>query len=248
MKVEPATGHAEAVTAIIRKHRILGAAAESELQALIRRSQVVTLAERESLFAEGDQGRTIVVVLSGHVKLGANSSNGREIVLEVCGPGSMFGELAVLNDWPRAAGATALSPCQVLAISGEAFKALLVRSPETMFAMMRVLSRRVRESSDRLRDGADLPGPVRLAKAVYQLAVKYAQPVPTGLRLDVQLSQRELGAMTGLSRETINKQLSTWRTCGWIEHVDGQITITDAEALRTLAEEGEASAVDQRAR
>ena len=114
--------------------------------------------------------------------------------------------------------------------------------------MMRVLSRRVRESGDRLRDGADLPGPVRLAKAVYQLAVKYAQPVPTGLRIDVQLSQRELGAMTGLSRETINKQLSTWRTRGWIEHVDGQITITDAEALRTLAEEGEASATDQRER
>ena len=238
MKIEPATGHAHVIIATLRKHRVLGAANDAELQALLRRCQVVATAGRETLFTEGDEGRSAVVVLKGFVKLCATSPAGREIVLEVCGPGSMFGELAVLNDWPRAASAVALCACQVLSIHGEAFRAILVRSPEAMFAMMRVLSQRLREATGHLRDGADLPGPARLAKALAQLAVSHATPIANGLRIEVQLSQRELGAMTGLSRETINKQLGAWRDKGWLELVGGQLTLLNIEALRTLAVEG----------
>ena len=240
MKIEPATAHVATITATLRKHRVLGAAGEREVHVLLRRSQVVIAAAREVLFTEGDEGRSAVIILDGFVKLCATSANGREIVLEVCGPGSMFGELAVLNDWPRAASAVALSACRVLSIHGEAFRAILVRSPDTMFAMVRTLSQRLREATGHLRDGTDLPGPARLAKALSQLAVSHATPVARGLRIEVQLSQRELGAMTGLSRETINKQLGTWRDNGWLSLDAGQLTLLDVEALRTLAVEGHA--------
>lgn len=238
MKIEPATGYAATIIATLTEHRVLGAAGQAEFQSLLRRSQVVAAAAREVLFTEGDQGRSAVIILKGFVKLCATSVNGREIVLEVCGPGSMFGELAVLNEWPRSASAVALSACQVLSIQGESFRSTLARSPEAMFAMMRVLSQRLREATGHLRDGADLPGPARLAKALSQLAVSHAKPVARGLRIEVQLSQRELGAMTGLSRETINKQLGTWRDSGWLTLDGGQLTLLNLEALRTLATEG----------
>lgn len=239
MRIEPAAAHAAAIIATLRHHRVLGAADDTELQTLLRRCQVVSAASREWLFREGDEGRSAVVILHGYVKLCVTSANGRETLLEVCGPGSMFGELAVLNEWPRSASAIALSPCQVLSVQGEAFRSLLVRSPEAMFAMMRVLSRRLREATGHMRDGTDLPGPARLAKALSHLAMAHAEPVENGLRIEVQLSQRELGAMTGLSRETINKQLGAWRDNGWLALVDGQLTLLDVEALRTLAVEGQ---------
>lgn len=239
LRSEPATTRAEAVIAALRKHRILGNAPTEELQAMVRRSMLVTVPEREKLFSEGDEGRAAVVVLQGYVKLCSITAAGREVVLEVCGPGSLFGELAVLNGWPRAADAVAVSRCQVLSISGEALRTILMRSPEALFALLGVISRRLREATELFKDGADLPGPARLAKALGQLAATHAYPVENGgLRIDVLLSQRELGALTGLSRESINKQLAAWRDKGWIGLSDGQITLLDAEALRTLALEG----------
>ena len=227
------------IVGLLRKHRILGNTAESELEAMLRRCQVVTASERDRLFAEGDDGRAVAVVLQGFVKLCSMTASGREVVLEVCGPGSMFGELAVLNDWLRAADAVALSACQVLSIPGEAFRAILLRSPDAMFALINVLSRRLREATEQVRDGVDLSGPARLAKALCHLAATHAHSVPDGLHIEVQLSQRELGALTGLSRESINKQLATWRDRKWIQLSNKQITLLDVEALRTLAFEGQ---------
>ncbi len=241
MRTEPATVRADAVIASLRHHRILGAASAAELGAMLRRSQIVIAREREPLFAEGDEGRSAAFILDGYVKLCATTPSGREIVLEVCGPGSMFGELAVLNNWPRAASAVALSACRVLSMQGDAFRGILARSPDAMLAMIGVISRRLREATEHLRDGADLPGPARLAKALVHLAAAHAHPVDAGLRLGVHLSQRELGALTGLSRETINKQLAAWRDARLIEAAAGQITLLDVEALRTLAFEGQDS-------
>lgn len=238
LRSEPASSRAETIITSLRKHRILGNAQTEDLMALLRRSLVVAVPEREALFVEGSEGRAAVVVLQGYVKLRSTTASGREVVLEVCGPGSLFGELSVLNGWTRAADAVALSRCEVLSINGEALRTILTRSPEAMFALMGVLSRRLREATELVKDGADLPGPARLAKALSQLAATHAQAVPEGLRIDVQLSQRELGALTGLSRETINKQLAAWRDSGWIGLSSGEVTLLDAEALRRIAFEG----------
>ena len=162
-------------------------------------------------------------------------------MLEICGPGSLFGELAVLNGWPRNADATALSRCEVLSVPAEAFRGTLVRSPDAMFALLGVLSRRLLQATDLIRDAASLPGPARLAKALNQLAATHARAAGPGLQLDVALSQRELGGMTGLSRETINKQLAAWRDMGWIELSSRHITLIGAEALRTLVEDATAA-------
>ena len=240
MRREPASVRADAIVASLRKHRVLGNAPEEELRTMLRRCMVVAVPEREKLFAEGDEGRAAVVVLQGYVKLCSTTATGREVVFEVCGPGSMFGELAVLNGWPRAANAVAVSRCQVLSIDGQTLRTILTRSPEAMFALMGVISRRLREATELVKDGADLPGPARLAKALGQLAAAHGHQVEGGggLRIDVHLSQRELGALTGLSRESINKQLAAWRDKSWIGLSDGRITLLDAEALRSVAFEG----------
>lgn len=224
--------------ASLRKHRVLGTASDADLLAMLRGSQIVTVLEREALFVQGDEGHSVVVALDGFVKLTAVTANGRETVLEVCGPGSMFGELAVLNGWPRSATAIGLSDGRMLAIRGEAFRQLVARSAAAMFSMVGVISRRLRETTELLRGRADLPGPARLAKVLTELAALHPHPVSNGLRIDVHLSQRELGALTGLSRETINKQLSAWRESGWIALFQGQITLLEVEALRRLTLEG----------
>ncbi|HYZ62016.1 MAG TPA: Crp/Fnr family transcriptional regulator [Acetobacteraceae bacterium] len=237
MKVEPVGTRASAALNLLKRHRVLGAAPDSELQSLIQRAQVVIVSEREMLFRRGDPGRAVAVPLTGFIKLSTLEAGGKEVVLEICGPGSLFGELACLNNWPRAADAMALSDCEILSIPGEALKAVLVRSPEAMFALLGVVSRRLTHATEQIRDGAALPGPARLAKALVELAAAHAKPSGSRLVIEFALSQRELGGMTGLSRETINKQLAAWRDQGWIELSPGHIGLLAAESLRTLVDE-----------
>ncbi len=219
---------------LLASQPVLRRLSEPELTGLLRRASTQSFAERARIFDQGDAGRTVMIVVEGYVKMAAATPAGREVVLEVAGPGTVFGELAVLNGWPRAAEAEALSACRLLVIDGAEFIRTLLRQPEAMLELLRLVSERLRAVTELVTDAVDLPAPARLAKALLRLAALHSHAVPNGLRIDLVLSQRELGAMTGLTRESINKHLSGWRDAGWVQLDERAIVLTDLRSLRTL--------------
>jgi CRP-like cAMP-binding protein len=230
----------DAILKIIRSQSILRLLPEQDLLTLIRQSPTRALPKNRMLFHNGDEGRSVVLVLQGYVKLSTMAANGREVVLEIAGPGTMFGELAVLNDWPRRADATSLTTCRVMAIDGGQFRRLVGRAPDAMFATIRQLSDRLHAVTTQSSDVVSLPAPVRLAKALLHLAELHSHRVAGGVHIGFQLSQRELGAMTGLIRESINKHLKAWRAAGWIELTGGSVTLHDVRALQDFVRDNEA--------
>ena len=229
-----------AVLEQLGRHPLLRRLAEDDLRALVNNASVRVFDERAALFAEGDEGRSVLVVAHGYVKMSVVTTGGREVVLDVVGPGDVFGELGVLTDQARAATATAMTSCSVLSIDGRAFLAALGRSPDAMFWVIRLLGRRLNKTTQQLTDGQELPAPARLAKALLQLAALHSRPAADGLQISLPLSQRELGAMSGLIRESINKHLGMWREAGWLSQAGRTITLHNISALRALvAEQGE---------
>jgi CRP/FNR family transcriptional regulator, cyclic AMP receptor protein len=235
-----AASDTDAVLKIIKEQSILGALIEQDLQALVRQSPVRDLPKNRVLFRNGDEGRSVVLIMQGYIKLSTMAANGREVVLEIAGPGTIFGELAVLNGSPRRADATTLTPCRVLAIDGVLFRRLVGRTPEAMFAAIRLLSERLLAVTEQGMDAVSLPAPVRLAKALLHLAGLHSQRVDGCVHIGFRLSQRELGAMTGLIRESINKHLNAWRAAGWIELAGGSVTLCDIRALQDFVRDNEA--------
>ena len=233
-------GDTDAVLKIIKEQSILGSLAEQDLLALVRQTPVRALPKNRVLFRNGDEGRSVVLILQGYIKLSTMAANGREVVLEIAGPGTIFGELAVLNGSPRRADATALTACSVLAIDGTLFRRLVGRTPEAMFAAIRLLSDRLSAVTEQGMDAVSLPAPVRLAKALLHLAGLHSQRVDDCVHIGFKLSQRELGAMTGLIRESINKHLNAWRAAGWIELAGGSVTLCDVCALQDFVRKNEA--------
>jgi CRP/FNR family transcriptional regulator, cyclic AMP receptor protein len=213
---------------------VLGCLPERDLVDLARWSMVRTLREREQIYRRGDPGRTVTVVLNGHVKLSSTTADGREVVLEICGPGMCFGELSVLNNWPRDTDATTLSRCQLLTIDGRQFSQVMARSQEALQTMMRTISHRLRTATERVCDTVALGAAARLAKALVQLAELQCPAIRDGVRIALPLSQAELGGMTGLTRESINKHLAALRDAGWISLSGGTITLLDCAALHRL--------------
>lgn len=226
-----------AVLAQLGRHPLLQRLAGDDLASLVGNASVRVFDARRELFKQGDDGRSVLVVVHGYVKLSAITAGGREVVLDLVGPGDVFGELGVLTEQGRAATAVALTPCSVLAIDGRAFLAALARSTEAMFWVIRLLGRRLNKATQQMTDGLELPASARLAKALLELAALHSRPAADGLQISLAMSQRELGAMTGLIRESINKHLGQWREAGWLSQSGRAITLHNVAALRDLLRE-----------
>jgi CRP/FNR family cyclic AMP-dependent transcriptional regulator len=224
------------IIAQLSRDPILRSLDGAALETIMEHSHTRPLRARARLFAAGDAGSALYLVLNGWLKLTRGSPSGRDIVLELAGPGSVFGELAVLCDRPRAADAVALSACRVLAIDGRTLVKVLRAHPDALLALVRLLGERLARTTAQMEDGL-IPAEPRLARAVLRLAMLEPRITRTGAVIDLGLSQSDLGELTGLARESINKLLRGWRDAGWI-NVDGRIIIlTDLPALRAVAED-----------
>ncbi len=220
----------------LSRHRILGLVARTDLQNLLQTAQPRTLVTRQRLFATGDAGSAVYVVLSGWMKLSREGPAGRDVLLEVCGAGTVFGELAVICGEPRTADATALTASRLLAIDGRNLLATLRQNPEALLGLVRMLSERLARTRTQMEDMMFLPAEARLARALTRLAALEPHPDGQELRIDLGLSQRDLGEITGLSRESINKQLSHWRDAGIIGLQGRTVTLVNSAALSEIAD------------
>jgi CRP-like cAMP-binding protein len=229
----------EARTKLVAAGGILGRLPERDLVTLMRRATIRTVRARKTIFRSGDPGSTVVAVLEGHVKLSTTTAGGREVVLEIVPPGACFGEMNVLNGWPRDADSVTISRSRLLFIDGRQFVQVMERSPEGSQAMLRALSGKLRTARQHVVDVVVLPAPARLAKALTTLAELQCPTVRDGVRIELRLSQAELGGMTGLTRESINKNLAALRDGGWISLQGGSVTLLDVAALDRLPREHE---------
>jgi CRP-like cAMP-binding protein len=173
------------------------------------------------------------------VKLSTTTAGGREVVLDIIPPGGCLGELAVFNNWPRDADAVAITRARLLFIDGRQFVQVMERSNEVSQAMLRLLSQQLRSARQHVVDVVVLPAPARLAKALIMLAELQGPVALDGTRIELRLSQSELGGMTGLTRESINKNLAALRDAGWISLEGGSVTLLDVAALDSLPHEHE---------
>jgi CRP/FNR family transcriptional regulator len=223
------------VLAQLKRHAILLPLGDAALGGLLAYAVPRTLRARSKLFSVGDAGSAVYLVLSGWIKLSRPGPSGRDVVLELAGPGGLFGELAVLCALPRAADATALSAARVLTIDSRALIAALRTQPDALLAVVRLLGERLARTTAQMEEGQMAAEP-RLARAMLRLAALDPKPVRGGLMIDLGLSQSDLGEMTGLARESINKLLGAWRDHGWIRLDGRKLLLVDVAALRDVAD------------
>jgi CRP/FNR family transcriptional regulator, cyclic AMP receptor protein len=189
----------------------------------------------ETVFAEGEQGDTLYIVLRGKVKVGRRAADGRENMLSVMGPGDMFGELSLFDPGPRTASATVLTDARLASLAHASLRPWINDRPEIAEQLLRVLARRLRRTNDALADliFTDVPG--RVAKALLGLSERFGTQEAEGVRVHHDLTQEELAQLVGASRETVNKALADFAARGWMRVDSRAVTILDAERLQRRA-------------
>jgi CRP-like cAMP-binding protein len=113
-----------------------------------------THAAEHVLFQEGDAGDKLYVIVEGKTRISRRVSGMGEEALAVLGPGSSFGEMALIDEVPRSADAIVHERCKLLVLSKEALQDLMFLDKELAYEVLwntvRILSRRLRETNDKM--------------------------------------------------------------------------------------------------
>ena len=221
---------------ILRNHELFRELSDEELDQLIAVARIEEVRAKSPIFHKGAPGESMMAVVTGEVKISAPAADGREIVLAMMGPGEVFGEIALLDGCDRTADATAITNCTLLVVHRRDFLPFLNAHPHVAIRLLRVVCQRLRRTTEQVEDLLFLNLPSRLAKKLLHLSGagddRRRERAPI-----IRQSQREIGNLVGLSRESINKQLSRWQKEGLLTLRDGMIVLDDLESLRDISEE-----------
>jgi CRP-like cAMP-binding protein len=200
------------------------AACPKEMQdILLQLGRLRPLAHGQSLFSRGGQADGLCCVMAGGLHIGAINADGQLAELAFLAPYQWFGEIALIDGWPRTHDAVAEGGTQVLVVPRDALQDWLDRHPALWRELARLACRKLRVAFEVLEELAVLPLEERLQRRLRLLAQGYgSREAP---RRRIRLGQEVLARMMGVSRQSVNKALRALETRGVLRLHYGEIEL-----------------------
>jgi len=224
------------LAAFLSASPVFAAVPRREIQALVAVAREQRYAAREYVFEEGDPAAWFCVVRTGRVRIFRHSRSGKDVVLELLGPGEPFGGVAVIERRPYPASAQATEPSVVVRIPQDPIVALSERHPSVVREMALMIGRRLRSAHDSVESLASDPVEARLAATLIRLAEREGPPARQGTTLSFHLTRQALADMAGTTVETTIRVVSRWLRDGLVREQGGRLVIPSVAALREVAE------------
>jgi CRP/FNR family transcriptional regulator, cyclic AMP receptor protein len=184
------------------------------------------------VFREGDDSDTCYIVRSGHARAVRSHSDGRTITLASFGPGDIFGELAMFDDERRSATVEAVDDLEAVAILGADMRRLLRRHPDIAAKLLAAVTRRLRQTNERLTRQSFQTVQSRVAQVVSAL-VEQARTEGAGEGdVLITVTQSDIAQLAGSARESASRFLAVLERAGIITQGRGRLTVHDPQALR----------------
>lgn len=182
------------------------------MESLKRYAVVKTYAAGTLLFSEGDEGDALYIILSGKLKAIVTDQKGKEIILNVMGPGEYFGEVSLMDGQPRSATIVVKEKTRIMTITRNDFKRILAWNPDIAMDIINVLIKRLRRATLKIQNLAfkDVYG--RVVSALIQLA----EESDGKLMIRNRPTHSELANIIGASREMVSRVLKSLEVKGYI--------------------------------
>lgn len=189
------------------------------------------------LFREGASADALYFPAEGRIKVIRETEDGQEVILRVLSPGEILGGAGGWGAATYPATAIAVEDAVVLRLPTSAFAALLGTHPDLGLALVRELAARLREAESRIIELQTQRAERRLAWTLLRLANKTGVRSATGIAITTPLTRQDLAELTGTTIGTVSRTISAWERRGLVAAGREWITILDAHALVTLAED-----------
>ena len=183
------------------------------------------------IFHEGDRSDACYVIRSGEVRVTREHSDGRAIALATLGPGELVGELAMLDGGVRSASVETLTEVELLAVSATDMKGLLERNAQITAKLVVALTKRLRETNERISRQSFQTVPSRVAGVLSQLvSEENAEQGRDGVT--IRMNQADLAQLAGTSRESVSRFLAVLERAGVVRVGRGRVTVLEPHRLR----------------
>ena len=202
---------------------------EEEIEEIDRATTMSSCRKGKILYMPEDTSEVLFLLKKGRIQLYRLSPDGKKLVIATIGPGSVFGEMALIGQGMHNTFAEATEECVLCVMSRDDLERLLVTKPKVALRIFETLGRRLKEAELRLEEIAFKGIPARLASLLLQLADEQGSDRITGL------THQDLGEQIGTYRETTTQTLNIFKTEGLLEIGRKRLTILDREGLKRIA-------------
>lgn len=215
----------------LRQMGVFKSLADWELRQLVKFADLRLIKNGTDVYRDGDLAHHFFVIRSGKVKLFRDLPNGKRMILDFHGTGDLFGEGAVLGEERRGENAEVVDDAFVCIIDRDQFASYLGQHPDVALQVGSVIARRRRraEASSAALLSQDVR--TRLAHALARLGIEHGNEDEKGLRVDLRLTQTDLGELVGSTRETTSMAFNAFKRDGLVDAKDRVVWVLQAEAL-----------------
>jgi CRP/FNR family transcriptional regulator, cyclic AMP receptor protein len=217
---------------VLRNHYLFGKLSPRHIDSLAACIVGKFVKRNATICAKGDPGSSLFAICKGTVKITVPSIDGHDAMFNLIGKGDIFGEIALLDGRPRTADAIAITDCELFVIERRDFLPLVREEPEIALKLIEILCARLRQTTEQAENLMFLHLPGRLAKAVLRLSESDGD----ARQRKITVTQKDLGNIIGMSRESTNRQLRQWQQNKWVRLERGGIVILSASALERIAD------------
>jgi signal transduction histidine kinase len=189
--------------------KLFGSLAPADLAALKSVAKEIRFAGGAEIFKEGDAGDALYAIAAGAVQISGIVAQGERQIFSRLPAGEVFGEMAVIDNQPRSASALAEVETMVYRIPREAFLALLERSPQFSFSMMREITRRLREFNQQyLRTVLQAERMALVGRFANSIVHDLKNPLSIiGMAADLACQAKSTPESRGVAQKRIQKQV-----------------------------------------
>jgi CRP-like cAMP-binding protein len=165
------------------------------------------------------------------------SHTGKERILAFLGPGAIVGEMSIIDRLPRCANVVAVRPAILNFVSRTDFQGFAKANPEVYETLLALLAARLRETDMTVAAGTFLPVSGRIACTLLELAQEFGRDVGSErVVIHQKISQADVAAMAGVSREHVNRVLNDWKRRQLVSQLDSYYCIENKAQLQKEAE------------
>jgi CRP-like cAMP-binding protein len=193
-----------------------------------------TYTKHDFIVREGDPGSTFFFLVSGSVSVCRIMPDGREMILAILKEGDFFGEMAMFDSSLRSASIKTLTDVEVGAIRYSDFLVLLDENPRVGRSLAIALSERLRAANALIAATTSQDIRARLASLLLNLSSQFGEPVDTGTRISLRLTNQEMANMIATTRETVNRTLNRFWDEKLVDMRTAHVIIADPDRLRAL--------------
>ncbi len=202
---------------------------DRDMAELDRMTTITNVPRGRVFYQPEDVSEVLFLIKQGKVQLYRISPEGKKLVIATLGPGTLFGEMALLGQQMHNAFAEALDDCMILVMSRADLERLILSKPLVGLRLLEITGRRLNDAESRLEDMAFKGIPARLASLLLRLSAERNSPDILGM------THQDLAETIGTYRETATQVLNDMKTQGLIEIGRKRITICDPERLAEVA-------------